>query len=109
MKIITTIEATTDAEQEEVARLVAMLTGVSVTTTKAKVAHPVTDLVPSSTVEQVRHQVRATVHRLVQDGYREQVRATLRQFNDAEKISQVNDVDLPECLEMLHAIGEEEV
>ena len=103
MKIITTIEATTDAEQEEVARLLAMLTGVSVTTTKAKVADPV---LPSTT-EQLRHQIRATVHRLVQEGYNHQVRLALQSFNDAEKISEVDDAFLPEFLEKLHAIDEE--
>jgi len=106
MKIITTIEATTDAEQEEVARLLAMLTGVSVTTTKAKVANPG---IAEPRSEQLRHQIRALVHSLVQQGCNHQVRLALQSFNGAEKISEVEDCFLAELLEKLHGIGEEEV
>ena len=110
MKIITTIEATTDAEQAEVAKLIAQLTGVTATTQTigAKTANPVLDLVDPSVFEQVRHQIRATVHRLVQDGYRDQVRLALDLFG-VQKISEVSNDQLEECLDTLSGIGQEEV
>jgi len=113
MKIITTIEATTDAEQAEVAKLIAQLTGVTATsqTIGAKTASPVLDLVdPSvfSNTEQVRHQIRATVHRLVQDGYRDQVRSALDLFG-VQKISEVSSDQLAACLDTLSGIGQEDV
>lgn len=130
MKIITTIEATTDAEQAEVAKLVALLTGVipanSVSTDPdstpadapapkkarkprkpkaAKVVEPepvVADPPKEADDEANRHELRMVIREATQQGLHGVIRSVLSDYG-AARIPDVKAKDVAECTMRLQA------